>query len=262
MAAFVVDRPARGQRFTTSPPGRRTTAGVWATGDASIGYSTMVFNTAQCWYLDNTFCAPLHAMPKWGDALIRVGLGFSWAIGVLMLARWLLSAVWRVRSEIRAASLGDEGGGSSGGGGGSGAFSSRRRRGRRRRWLLLLGGGGGPLSRACGCVRAALVGIFDAIESTSFLKASLALLLLATPPILYVRIYLPCVECFDFEAAAAHEIGHILGFHHPNVAENPNYNATAGAMGPGICTRPLDELETRRSTSGEGDDSIMFSTVR
>ena len=47
--AFVLNREGRDASFTTRPPGRRTTAGVIVPGDQTIGYSTMVFNTAQCW---------------------------------------------------------------------------------------------------------------------------------------------------------------------------------------------------------------------
>ena len=37
------------------------------------------------------------------------------------------------------------------------------------------------------------------------------LFLLIFPPIFYTQIFLPCWDCFDFEATMAHEIGHILG---------------------------------------------------
>ena len=34
------------------------------------------------------------------------------------------------------------------------------------------------------------------------------LFLLIFPPIFYTQIFLPCWDCFDFEAAIAHEAGH------------------------------------------------------
>ena len=42
-----------------------------------------------------------------------------------------------------------------------------------------------------------------------------ALFLLVFPPIFYDQIFLPCWDCYDFEAAIAHEVGHVLGFDHP-----------------------------------------------
>ena len=36
------------------------------------------------------------------------------------------------------------------------------------------------------------------------------------PPLLGLQIIKPCFECYDFEAAALHEIGHFLGFGHPD----------------------------------------------
>ena len=36
-------------------------------------------------------------------------------------------------------------------------------------------------------------------------------------PVLLLTLFL-CVECFDFEAAATHEVGHILGLGHPDLA--------------------------------------------
>ena len=49
----------------------------------------------------------------------------------------------------------------------------------------------------------------------SVLATTARLLMLWAPPILYVFIFLPCWECYDFEAAAAHEVGRALGLMPP-----------------------------------------------
>ena len=62
--------------------------------------------------------------------------------------------------------------------------------------------------------------------------------LISSPPLILYYIFLPCWNCSDFEAAALHEIGHLLGLGHPDAApaslhpqvrvinENPMANQT------------------------------------
>jgi hypothetical protein len=45
--------------------------------------------------------------------------------------------------------------------------------------------------------------------------------MLILPPVITTRIFQPCFDCYDFEAAALHEIGHFLGLGHPdNIPDN------------------------------------------
>ena len=60
--------------------------------------------------------------------------------------------------------------------------------------------------------------LLDNVSKISIATTSLRLLLLWAPPVLYMQIFLPCWECYDFEAAAVHEIGHSLGLMPPNQA--------------------------------------------
>ena len=49
----------------------------------------------------------------------------------------------------------------------------------------------------------------------------LQVMLVLSPPILLAKIILPCWDCYDFEAATLHEIGHFLGLGHPdNIPDN------------------------------------------
>ena len=76
-------------------------------------------------------------------------------------------------------------------------------------------------------------------------------------------IFRPCMDCYDFEAAVAHEIGHILGFHHPDVHPERNWNATV-PMSSEICedswaTAELTGVDLAGSIAA---DSIMNSLTK
>ena len=51
------------------------------------------------------------------------------------------------------------------------------------------------------------------------------LVCLTAPISFYVHILEPCWNCKDFEAAAVHEIGHLVGLNHPDVYSS--YQRTA-----------------------------------
>ena len=59
-------------------------------------------------------------------------------------------------------------------------------------------------------------------------------------------IFLPCWECYDFTATIAHEVGHVLGFHHPDTKPELNLKADI-RMSNQTCISPLDfvKLEAR-----------------
>jgi len=79
-------------------------------------------------------------------------------------------------------------------------------------------------------------------------------------PIFYLEVFIPCYECYDFQATIAHEIGHILGFDHPDSEPELNLRATNVAMGPATCSDPLAQVEL--APLPEGSDSLMFSVTR
>ena len=78
-------------------------------------------------------------------------------------------------------------------------------------------------------------------------------------PTFYDRVFLPCWNCYDFEATIAHEIGHALGFHHPDSHAAMNLRATA-PMGPATCRDPLQYVAVESNIAAF--ESIMFSMTR
>jgi len=54
-------------------------------------------------------------------------------------------------------------------------------------------------------------------DSLGFYRLTMRLLLVMLPWAFYKAIFLTCWECYDFEAVAAHQIGHMLGLGQPNI---------------------------------------------
>ena len=62
---------------------------------------------------------------------------------------------------------------------------------------------------------------FEEAAEWSPLAISIQVMLIIAPPIVLTQIILPCWDCYDFEAATLHELGHFLGLGHPdNIPDN------------------------------------------
>jgi hypothetical protein len=84
--------------------------------------------------------------------------------------------------------------------------------------------------------------LLEQMGRISVLATTARLLMLWAPPILYIFIFLPCWECFDFEAAAAHEVGHALGLMHPDQAVASGTNLRWSGVGDGAArAAPCDD---------------------
>jgi len=209
---------------------------------------------AFCWYLDASFCAHFH---KWHDGVVDViliGRIVCWA--VFGLAALILGWVcwqccyhvtfdnatptgWKSprRSKQEPSSFprgpGGRGRGfpppaelSSQGSSLEGSCGSQAIPQTPHATLNHRGSVGLANLDSCGCCggrRFALFMDYLSVMPSSLLLLALFWLIFA--PVFYFRVFQPCWDCYDFEATVAHEVGHVLGFHHPDALWQLNLNA-------------------------------------
>ena len=108
----------------------------------------------------------------------------------------------------------------------------------------------------CGSRRCTAVMEYVSVMPT--IPLLLAIFFIIFAPMFYYRIFTPCWECHGFEAAIAHEVGHVLGFHHPDVEFRHNLKANH-RMNATTCSYPLDHVRLAATTVEVATESIMFS---
>lgn len=101
--------------------------------------------------------------------------------------------------------------------------------------------------------------LFEYIAVMPMGMLSFALFWVIFLPVFYYRIFIPCYDCYDFEATVAHEVGHVLGFHHPDAEWELNVHSNA-TMGAATCLNPMDSVYLNPTQTPP--DSIMFSMTK
>ena len=248
----------------------RSTAGKVIHGGIGLRRASIMFSSKRCWYLDATFCAPFHEMMVGGIELftiLRAVLLFVFATGVV----YTLS----VCIEVAAAAVG--------------------LRGDTEMviWVMHM-----CFGMCCGCLFRGKVAWLRSqraerkerdshshkyatlLEFASRLhmgRLLLALLAVVFCPVFYIDVCLPCVECESFTATAAHELGHMIGFHHPDQFDSLNLKSIRNPSLPhGLvqhassnssylsCMSPLDQvaIEPMSTRDEERRWSIMHSVAK
>jgi hypothetical protein len=146
----------------------------------------MSFSTEKCWYLDTSFCGPLHSLKaKMGkDGASSMILGISFGIfSVAMVVLFVL--LFKVGKHQHCC---DEEG--------------RKRTCKEKTRLSA-----------------------KEMADFGVLPTTVLFVCLWVPIALQQTIVKPCWECYDFEAAAVQGIGHILGLNHPDHGNSTGSNA-------------------------------------
>jgi len=187
----------------------------------SLRYVELQFGDNLCWYVDATFCSLFHNMEANGlpvVAIVGIILGAAFLIAAMVCAFmvyrllkvfvYTLFASWDTDNdgqveleEIEEAARA--------------VFKSLKT-------LVKTGSPSGMGGRTIE-VDDALFAVLDVFANQlNLIHLMIALFFLIFPALVLNDIFLPCWNCYDFEAAAVHEIGHILGFDHPD--QYPEYN--------------------------------------
>ena len=237
-------------RHTT---GRAASAGVYETVGSVIGFN---IESPMCWYLDSLFCSRFHELKqKYGsDAVFVFGqvvLWGSWTIAML--------STMYVAYELASKHLQ--------------VFAQVREKNFERREKLLKAKAErsddshsvdeDALDQMREEVALQLNELLDGVSKLSIAWTTLRMLFVWAPPVIYVYIFLPCWECYDFEAAAAHEVGHALGLMHPDQAAevglNLGWNESSmvnGTYAAAECAQPWGEV-VQQPAGSEAAASIM-----
>ena len=219
----------------------RSSSGVEKHGRDALARSVMRFQTHLCWYLDATFCYYFQVLQEKHGVdiftLVRIVLIFIFGAAAMRLCSiifWSLVALFCVRDRHTALPPPDADE--------STTTSSTR-----------AAKGSSNLSACTACL--------NYLSSLSPCCNLVVLFAVCFPPLFYEKIFLPCWECFDFEAVVAHETGHVLGFGHPDQSPEANQRAKC-RLTNATCRDPFNACATASEYDVATDPSIMHSLTR
>lgn len=203
-----------------------TTAGIHLRHGLGLRSSTMYVSTKGCWSLDATFCYTFNRLREnTDDATVQLIIELA-AFGVFAIAAIVTLGVcakiilaylgvtkYMSKTDRRRQTVAEE----------ISQFSERTTLPQSKRALASIGASLGDLH---------------------VLPLTITLIGLTFGPVFYLQFYLPCWQCFDFEATIAHEVGHVLGFGHPDA--QPDQNLQALPENTTVCNSPLDYVQLTR----------------
>ena len=163
---------------------------------AVVGATINIRANNVCWYTDSQFCSPLHGWKRfWGSPAAAYFVGAT-----LFIAMWGFAVVGAV----------------------SVLFTAIKRNARAQQGLLAANKKKKKDDEDEGYwvhTQATL----DAIASMTLRDVALRIFLIIAPWPYFMAAFHTCWNCYDFEAAMAHEVGTLLGLGPPNLAAS-NYH--------------------------------------
>ena len=166
--------------------------------EVSRGNIQFSYDDGMCWYLDSAFCSGFHALKRTSSpgAVYAGGVTILftlWAIAMCAVITNILLHV-RVQLDMRTKAMRDLDG--------DGNIDALE-----------------MAQQYADQVYYRSQAFIHALAEESILATAAKWTVVFIPWPFYVYVFTVCWDCYDFQAAAAHEIGHLLGLSHPDTGD-------------------------------------------